>query len=147
MYQMTRSKRMQPVQRVAQRREQDAMQKLGQAQQYLAAQKTKLAELRDYREQYTRQFETSSGAGLGATWIRDYRIFLGRLNEAIRQQELSIARSVEQLEEIRGQWMETHCHSQAIDKVVGGFVREERKQQDKQEQREQDEHARSRPRK
>ena len=52
MYSMTRSKRMQPVQQLAQNREQKAVQKLGQSQQYLQAQQAKLEELRAYRDQY-----------------------------------------------------------------------------------------------
>ncbi len=43
---MTRTKRMQPVQKVAQSREQAAVQELGQSQQSLDAQQAKLEELR-----------------------------------------------------------------------------------------------------
>ena len=147
MYTMTRSKRMQPVQRVAQRREQAAMQKLGQSQQYLDAQRAKLEQLRAYRNQYARQFEDSGSAGLDATRVRDYRIFLGRLNEAIRQQEVIVAQCDAQHAKSREQWIATRSHSQAIEKVVDGFVRQERHQQDRQEQKEQDERSLRRPRK
>lgn len=147
MHTMTRSKRMQPVQSVAQRREQVAIQKLGQSQQYLDAQRAKLEELREYRNQYARQFEDSGGAGLGALRMRDYRIFLGRLNEAIRQQEAIVIQCDAQHRQTREQWIATRSHSQAINKVVDGFVRQERKQQDKLEQREQDERSQRRPEK
>jgi flagellar FliJ protein len=142
---MARSKRMQPVQRVAQRREQAAIQKLGQSQQYLDAQRAKLEELREYRDQYARQFEDSGGAGLGAIRMRDYRIFLGRLNEVIRQQEAVVAQCDARHAQTREQWIATRSRSQAIDKVVDRFVRQERQQQDKQEQREQDERSQRRP--
>ena len=89
---MTRSKRMRPVQQLAQSREQKAVQKLGQSQQHLQAQQAKLEELRAYRDQYARDFEAWGGAGLGAIRMQDYRVFLSRLGEAIRQQETAIAR-------------------------------------------------------
>ena len=66
MYPMTRSKRMQSVQHLAHNREQDAVRKLGESQQYLAAQQTKLQELRAYRDEYAKAFESSGGAGLDA---------------------------------------------------------------------------------
>jgi flagellar protein FliJ len=145
LYTMARSKRMQPVQRVARSREQAAMQKLGQSQRELDAQRRKLDELRGYREQYTHEFEVSSENGLGAMRLQDYRVFLGRLNEAVRQQEAIIEKCIAQHENIHRQWLETRSRSQAIDKAVESFRQQERKQTDRKEQREQDEHA-QRPR-
>jgi len=138
---MTRSKRMQPVQRVAQNREQNAVQKLGQSQQNLDAQRARLEELRAYRDQYARDFELSGGSGLDATRVQDYRVFLNRLGEAIRQQETLIEQCCSQHEQTRQQWIKTHTHSQAIDKVVSRYRREDHRQQDLKEQREQDERS------
>ena len=138
---MTRSKRMQPVQRLAHNREQEAVQKLGRSQQYLDAQKTKLEELRAYREQYARDFAASGGAGFGATRMQDYRLFLNRLGEAIRQQEALMAQFQSQHEQNRRHWIESRSHSQAIDKVVDGYRRQENRKQERREQQEQDEHA------
>jgi len=138
---MTRSKRMQPVQRVAQNREQNAVQKFGQSRQNLDAQRTRLEELRAYRDQYARDFERSSGTGLDVTRIQDYRVFLNRLGEAIRQQEALIEQCSSQHEQTRQQWIETRTHSQAIDKVMERYRREEHRQQDLREQKEQDEHS------
>jgi flagellar FliJ protein len=132
---------MQPVQRIAHSREQEAVQKLGQSQQYLDAQKAKLDELHAYREQYTRDFADSGGAGFGATRMQDYRVFLNRLGEAIRQQEALIARFQAQHEQTRRYWIESRSHSQAIDKVVDGYRSQERRKQDRREQQEQDEHT------
>ncbi|MFQ5643759.1 MAG: flagellar export protein FliJ [Thiogranum sp.] len=138
---MTRSKRMQPVQRVAHSREQNAVQKLGQSQQNLDAQRARLEELRAYRDQYTRDFELSGGGGLDAARIQDYRAFLNRLGEAIRQQEVLIEQCRSQHEQTRQQWIETRSHSQVIDKVVHRYCREEHRQQERKEQQEQDERA------
>lgn len=144
---MTRSKRMQPVQRVAQGRERDAMHKLGQSQQYLDSQLARLEELRSYREQYSRDFTASGESGLDVTRLREFRAFLGRLGEAIRQQEALIERYRSQHEKNRQQWIETRSHSQAIDKVVDRYREQERQQQERREQREQDERSQRSPRK
>ncbi len=144
---MTRSKRMQPVQRVAHGREQDAMQKLGQSQQFLDAQKARLEELRAYREQYSRDFAASGESGLGASRLRDYRAFLGRLGQAIQQQEALVARYQSQHEQTRQLWVESRSHSQAIDKVVDRYRQQERQQQERREQLEHDERAQRPPKK
>jgi flagellar FliJ protein len=132
---------MQPVQRVAQSREQTAVRKLGQSQQHLAAQKARLEELRTYRDQYAKAFETSGGEGLSAARMRDYRLFLERLNEAIRQQEAIIAQGAAQHEQRREEWVKTRSHSQAVEKAVDRYRREEDRQQQKVEQKEQDEYG------
>jgi len=142
---MTRSKRMQPVQSVAHGREQDAMRRLGESQQFLDAQKARLQELRAYREQYSREFAASGGSGLQATRVRDYRVFLSRLGEAIAQQEALISRYETQHEQTRREWVESRSHSQAIDKVVDRYRQEERRQQERREQLEQDERAQRNP--
>lgn len=142
---MTRSKRMKPVQQLAQNREQQAVQKLGQSLQYLQAQQTKLAELRAYRDQYARDFEASGGGGLGATRVQDYRIFLGRLSEAVHQQEAIIAQCCVSHEKTRQQWMESRGRSRAVDKLVDRYFLEENKQLDRKEQKEQDDRAQRSP--
>lgn len=141
MHTMTRSKRMQPVQQLAQSREQKAVQKLGQSQQYLQAQQARLEELRAYRDQYARDFEALGGAGLGATRMQDYRLFLTRLGDAIRQQEAAIAQCCTRLEQSRRQWMESHGQSRAVNKLVDQYRREENKQLNRKEQKEQDDRA------
>ena len=139
---MTRSKRMQPVQRLAQNREQDAVKELAQSQQSLDAQQAKLEELRAYRDQYASDFETSVGAGLDATRVQDYRVFLNRLGEAIRQQEAVLAQCRARHEQTRRKWVASRTHSQAIDKVMHNYRQEEHRQRERREQQEQDERAR-----
>jgi flagellar FliJ protein len=144
---MSRSKRMQPVQRVAHGREEDAMHKLGQSQRFLDAQQARLEELRAYRDQYSREFAASGESGLDASRVRDYRAFLSRLGEAIQQQEVLVARYQSQHEQTRQRWVESRSHSQAIDKVVDRYRRQERQQQERREQLEHDERAQRTPRK
>ncbi len=117
------------------------MDRLGQSQQQLNAQLAKLEQLRGYREQYAADFAASGGTGLDATRLRDYRVFLSRLGEAVRQQEAVVARYQSQHEQARQQWVESRSHSQAIDKVVSRYREQEQRQQEKREQREQDERS------
>lgn len=137
---------MQPVQRVAHGREQEAMHKLGQSQQYLDAQVSRLEELRNYRDQYARDFAASGETGLNAKRALEFRAFLARLGEAIRQQEALIERYRAQHEVNRRDWIESRSHSQAIDKVVDRFRDQERREQERREQLEHDERSQRPPR-
>lgn len=137
---------MQPVQHVARGREREAMDRLGQSRRHLDAQLAKLEQLRSYRDQYAADFAASGEAGLDATRLRDYRVFLNRLGEAVRQQEVLVERYQSQHEQTRQQWVASRSHSQAIDKVVTRYREQELRQQEQREQREQDERS-LRPRK
>jgi flagellar FliJ protein len=132
---------MQPVQRLAQNRKEQAVRRLGESQQHLQLQQNKLEELRAYRDQYARDFEASGGDGLGAMRVQDYRIFLGRLSEAVHQQEAVIAQCCARHEQTRQQWMESRGQSHAFDKLVDRYRVQENKQLERKEQKEQDDRA------
>lgn len=143
---MTRSKRMIPVVKVAENREQAAARSLGEVQQRLAAQQCKLEELVTYRDQYSSEFQQRSGQGMGVARLQDYRVFLARLNEAIQQQQQVVERCQQDCERQRRYWMSTRTRTQALGKVVDRYHREEQHLLERREQHASDERAqRTRP--
>ncbi|HKJ08567.1 MAG TPA: flagellar export protein FliJ [Gammaproteobacteria bacterium] len=138
---MTRSKRMQPVVRVAEDRERRAAQALGDAQRRLAENEGKLVELIGYREQYAQGFNTAGGVGLDARRLHEYRVFLERLGTAISQQSEVVEQLRRDCEHVRRRWLETRTHAQALDKVTERYRQAERKAQERLEQHDSDERA------
>ena len=138
---MTRSKRMNPVVKVAESREQAAARILGEAQQQLTRQEQRLDELMAYRDQYSQQFQQSSGMGMGVARLQDYRVFLARLNEAIEQQKQVIVRCRQDCERQRCHWLSSRTRTQALGKVVERYQREERRAVERREQHDSDERA------
>ena len=138
---MTRSKRMQPVQRVAEKRENDAAHRMSESRQQLAHQETRLKELQAYRDQYAAQFSERGNAGLDSMQLQDYRVFLSRLNEAICQQELVIAQCRSRHVLDQDQWTNRRCHTQAVDNLIERFRKDEQRQQHQREQQLQDDHS------
>lgn len=136
---MTRSKRMQPVVEVSVNREREAARRLGELQQREQAAEQRLQELIHYREEYTRQF--AAGGSLGTARLQDYRIFLGRLNQAVEQQQVLVERAKQDCAAQRARWMELQTRVQALDKVVSRYRDSERGDQDRREQKESDQHA------
>ncbi len=138
---MTRSKRLEPVIRVQQGRERDAARAMGRSQRDLDEERARLAELTAYREEYQQRFLEAMRNGLVASGVLEYQTFLGRLSEAIAQQERRVAEGYEAFEATRQQWMECHQRSSAVDKVAERYRDQERLQVERREQHEADERA------
>jgi flagellar FliJ protein len=141
---MTRSKRMQPVATVAHNRQQNAARIMGERQRSLDDQQQRLQELNNYRDEYARRFEGGAESMAGIN-MRDYRLFLSRLNEAIEEQARRVEQARAALEQSRGQWTTTRVHSDAVNKVVERMQADERRAEDRREQKENDEFS-QRPR-
>lgn len=135
---MTRSKRMQPVVGVARKRQEDAARQMGERQRDLDAQLGRLEELNSYRAEYARRFEQGAESMTGVG-VRDYRLFLSRLNQAIEEQGRRVEQARLELERSRSHWIASRIHGDAIDKVVDRFRQDERRQEARREQARNDE--------
>ena len=101
---MTRSKRMQSVVEVTANNERESARVLAELQKRVLAAEQRYQELIRYRDDYTQQF--ASGGSLSVARLQDYRIFLGRLNQAVEQQQQLVERAqqdcAKQKREVRG---------------------------------------------
>jgi flagellar protein FliJ len=138
---MTKSKRMEPVTRVADQRERQAAVEMAEFRRFLDAQQTKLDELNTYRSDYARTFEQAGRGGMDAARMADYRRILARLNDAIAYQEKRLASLHHDYEQVRRRWTDTRTRAAALDKVMERYREEERREGDRREQGESDERA------
>lgn len=138
---MSPSKRLSPVQRVAQSREQKAARHMGESHKSLLAEEAKLLQLRQYHEEYLTRFEAAARKGLSSSQLQEYRAFLDKLDEAIGQQERVVAARKNDHSSKKDSWRETHTRTQALDKVMRRYQQQERKNADRQEQKESDDRS------
>jgi flagellar FliJ protein len=138
---MTKSKRMEPVARVAEQRERKAAVEMAEFRRFLDAQQTKLDELNNYRNDYARTFEQAGRGGMDAARMADYRRILARLNDAIVYQEQRLASLHNEYEQVRQRWTDTRTRAAALDKVMERYREEEQREGDRREQGESDERA------
>jgi flagellar FliJ protein len=136
-----RSRRFQPIQRLARHSEDQAAQQLGKAQQLLTDQELRLEELTQYRDEYAQQFHQTGQSGLDGRQLQAYQSFLNQLNAAIEQQKQQILQSQQHCEDRRQDWRQQHTHSEVLESAVKRIRSQEQKQEQKQEQRNSDEHA------
>jgi len=138
---MKKSQRLEPVAKVAESREQQAARALGQAQALLNQAEQRLAELKNYKEEYLRRFHTQGSRGMNAAQMEDYRRFLGKLDIAIGQQQQAVDQAANRVETQRQHWFERRGKTRALDKVVERYQADEQRRADLMEQSEQDERA------
>jgi flagellar FliJ protein len=136
---MSPSKRLKPVQQVAATRERNAARTMGQARQHLAQEEAKLAQLRQYHQEYLQRFQTVASQGMSANQLQEYRAFLAKLDEAVRQQEKVVATSMANHSTHKNNWKQKHSRTQALGKVVERYRKDELKAADCKEQKENDE--------
>ena len=88
---MTRSKRMQVVQKVVDDRESRQAVQLGRASAASPKLK-KLLELERYQLDYQREFTRRAKSGSSGLGLGDFRVFLARLTDAVAQQKAIVAK-------------------------------------------------------
>lgn len=138
-----KSQRMAPVARFTEHKQQDAARALSHAQQMLQAQEARLRDLRQYRDEYARQFHTTGMGGISARQMHDYRGFLATLDQVIEQTKLQIERLQAEYEDRKRQWLAARNRTKAIDTVVDRYRAEEQYQEERQLQKEQDDRPKS----
>ena len=138
---MKRAKRLEPVQQIVDDAQRRLALSVAAFEKRVLDGETKLQELQRYKGEYEQQFSQRAGRGIGATDLRDYQAFLGRLTEAIKQQQALVARARAEHQAERVKWQEALKRSKALGHVVERWQAEERHMNDRRDQRESDERA------
>jgi flagellar FliJ protein len=135
---MVKSKRLGPVHRVAESKEQTAAKELGDSTRYVHEQEARLQELRNYHAEYLEKFHTAAKMGMSALQLQEFRAFLAKLERAIREQETIIKDGKNVHKFKKDNWQQKHVRTQALGNVIDRYKQAEIKEQDKREQKESD---------
>ena len=135
---MSRAKRMQPVADVAQHRQDQAAQRMGSQQLQLAQQEKRLEDLRNYRDEYNGRFY-SDGQVMAAVQVREYRLFLARLDQAIDEQTQHVEMARQALERSHKDWSACRVQTDAINKAIERMQADEQQVERRREQGQNDE--------
>ncbi|MFA5627381.1 MAG: flagellar export protein FliJ [Thiohalomonadaceae bacterium] len=138
---MSRAKRMQPIVRITQMREEDAARELGKAQRQLKEQKDRLAELCLYRKEYLQTFQAQGSASISAVHFQEFHRFLANLEQAIEQQQLVVQNASRLCAQKNELWQQTHIKSKSMGMVVERYEEQEQYEQGRREQKDADEMA------
>jgi flagellar FliJ protein len=137
---MMKSKRFEPIQEIASTEAVDLSRAMGEAGRKVADIESQLEQLKSYRDEYVRN-STQSAAAMDAVKLQNYRSFLDRLGEALRQHMKSLETARAEYERRRALWSEKRVEAESLSRVVDRFRKEERHVADRREQREGDDAA------
>ena len=137
---MKKSKRFEPIQEIASTSAQDLSRAMGEAGRNVADIERQLEQLKSYRDEYVRN-STQSAAAMDAVKLQNYRSFLDRLGEALRQHMKSLETARAEYERRRALWSEKRVEAESLSRVVDRFRKEEQHVADRREQREGDDAA------
>jgi len=99
----------------------------------------KFRQLTAYREDYRAKLLQTTKLGMQVSSLRDFQLFLGKIEVAIRQQAEEVERCKKRWEDGRHEWQAKQRKLKAFDTLSQRHLSSERKREDKLEQREQDE--------
>jgi flagellar export protein FliJ len=137
---MMKSKRFEPIQVIASTSAKELSRAMAEAGRKVADLELKLQQLQNYRDEYTRN-SAHSGASMDAVKLQNYRSFLDRLGEAMRQHGKSLEHARADYEKKRAAWSDKRIEAESLGRAVEKFRQEERHELDLREQREGDEAA------
>ncbi|HTX04438.1 MAG TPA: flagellar export protein FliJ [Steroidobacteraceae bacterium] len=105
------------------------------------AAQAKLEELEAYRTAYVRDFARRAESGMNGAGVREYQVFLGRLDEALRQQTQILAQARLRRDAELENWRDAARRAAAVGNLATHWQAEERAAAEKTEQKEADERS------
>lgn len=139
---MDRTRRLQPVLRLADREVQKAARALAFMQQRLQQEQGKLRQLHDYQQEYHALIVRDGSTGISSARLQMISRFSGNLDHAMTQQEQQIAIVQGQLDQVREHWRSKDLRYRQLEKMMDRIREQEKARRVRQEQRTHDEYAR-----
>lgn len=131
---MTRSKRLQPVQRLANQAAERQALVLHKAQQVAAVAQGKLDQLSEYRLDYLARLREREQGAIDLRHLQEGRVFLTKLTEAIAIQAQEVSRANQNVSNQRQQLITLQQKCQSFDGLVDRYQVMERHEADRQDQ-------------
>src|SRR3984893_5994359 len=135
-----KSKRFEPIQEIASTSAKDLSRAMGEAGRKVADLERQLEQLQSYREEYLRN-SSQSDTAIDAVKLQNYRSFLDRLGEALRQHLKSLETARSEYERRRALRSEKRIEAESLARAIDRFRQEEQHVADRREQREGDDAA------
>lgn len=137
---MMKSKRFEPIQEIASSSAKDLSRPMAEAAHKVAELEKQLQQLQKYRDEYVRN-STQADGSMDAVRLQNFRSFLDRLGDAMRQHSKNLEAARAEYEKRRAQWSEKRAEAESLSKVVDRFRKEEQHNADRREQRDGDDAA------
>ncbi|MFQ3199505.1 MAG: flagellar FliJ protein [Zhongshania sp.] len=132
---MKKSKRMQTVNSIAERDERERADKFAKSQRHHETQKNKLAELKQYYQEYADAIRNPRDEFLDINRLQESRAFMAKLAAAITQQREIMHNTELAMNTDRKHWMDCRRRSMSMQKLTERYVHQELCEAEASEQR------------
>lgn len=138
---MLRSRRLQPVLALEERKEQEALERMGEARQQLEAHQQQVENLERYQQEYRDQIRASQTGVVPVARLQAWQAFIAQLDLVIAQQQKQVQQAEQVFERRRREWQQAWERRRGMEKYIDSCRQQEQREQDVREQKQADEAA------
>ncbi|PHQ26695.1 flagellar export protein FliJ [Marinobacter guineae] len=138
---MLRSQRLAVVLALEERKEREALERMGEARKLVDQQREQVDNLNRYQQEYRQQIRNSQQGVVQVTRLQAWQAFIAQLDQVIRQQQTQLDQAEKVFEVRKQEWQQAWERRRGMEKYVDTCRQQERREQDLREQKLSDEAA------
>ena len=138
---MLRSQRLAVVLYLEARKEQEALERMGEARKLVDQQRERVENLNRYQQEYRQQIRNSQQGVVQVARLQAWQAFIAQLDQVIRQQQVQLDQAEKVFEVRRQEWRQAWERRRGMEKYIDTCRQQERAEQDLRDQKLSDEAA------
>ena len=138
---MLRSQRLAVVLSLEARKEQEALERMGEARKLVDQQRERVENLNRYQQEYRQQIRNSQQGEVQVARLQAWQAFIAQLDQVIRQQQVQLDQAEKVFEVRRQEWRQAWERRRGMEKYIDTCRQQERAEQDLRDQKLSDEAA------
>ncbi|WP_372996991.1 flagellar export protein FliJ [Marinobacter sp.] len=138
---MLRSRRLEVVLSLEERKEQEALERMGEARKLAEQQREQVENLNRYQQEYRNQIRNSQQGVIQVSRLQAWQAFIAQLDQVIRQQQKQLEQAEKVFETRKLEWQQAWERRRGMEKYIDSCRQQEQKEQDLREQKLSDEAA------
>jgi flagellar FliJ protein len=138
---MLRSQRLEIVLSLEERKEQGALERMGDARKQADQQREQVDNLNRYQQEYRDQIRNNQSGVVPVSRLQAWQAFIAQLDQVILQQQQVLDQAEQVFEARRAEWQQAWERRRGMQKYIDACRLQERKEQDAREQKQSDEAA------
>ncbi|MTI97095.1 MAG: flagellar export protein FliJ [Marinobacter adhaerens] len=138
---MLRSQRLEVVLSLEERKEQEALERMGEARKLAEQQREQVQNLNRYQQEYRDQIRNSQQGVVQVSRLQAWQAFIAQLDQVIRQQQKQLEQAERVFETRKHEWQQAWERRRGMEKYIETCRQQEQKEQDLREQKLSDEAA------
>ena len=138
---MLRSRRLEVVLSLEERKEQEALERMGEARKLVEQQREQVQNLNRYQQEYRDQIRNSQQGVVQVSRLQAWQAFIAQLDQVIRQQQKQLAQAEQVFETRKQEWQQAWERRRGMEKYIETCRQQEQREQELREQKPSDEAA------